>query len=257
MNRFGLRKEHLWLMALCAVFLGIWEWAAWNGVVSSFYFPPPSAQLRTLVHLVNSGTMALHLKSTLIRLICGFLFGAIPGLVLGLGMGWSRRLHHFFDPLIAAIHPLPKVALFPLLLIILGLGESSKIAAIALAAFFPMLINAMAGVQQIHPVHFEVARSYGAGRRQIFSRVVFPGSLPLVLTGARLALNVAWLVTIAVELVAAREGLGAMIWLARETLHTEEIYVTLGIISLLGLLGNWILQQAGRRLVPWQTDRQT
>ncbi len=176
-------------------------------------------------------------------------------MALGLLMGWSKRLRRVFDPIVAASHPLPKIAVLPLLLIILGIGESAKITAIALAAFFPMLINAMAGVQEIHPAHFELARGYGANRLQIFLRVVLPASLPMVMAGVRLAMNVAWLVTIAVEIVAASSGLGSMIWMARETMHTEEIYAALVVISLIGVCANWVLRELTLRLIPWQREK--
>ena len=107
----------------------------------------------------------------------------------------------------AAAHPIPKIAILPLVLIVFGIGETSKIVLIAVAAFFPMLINTMAGCD-IHPRHFEVAKNHGAGPL-VFRRVLWPGSLPLALAGARLALNTALVITVAVELLTARQGLGA------------------------------------------------
>jgi NitT/TauT family transport system permease protein len=248
---------HLRLLLTSMILTGIlgWEWGVRAGLFSPLYFPAPSVQLATLLHLAANGELAIHLKITLFRLLSGFLLGSAVGLVLGMGMGWFSRFRQFLDPLIAAIHPLPKIAIFPLLLILLGLGESAKIVAIALAALFPMLISAMAGVQQIHPAFFELAQSYGAGRRQTFRCVVLPGSLPLLLAGARLSLNVAWLVTIGVELVSAQNGLGALIWLGRETMHTEIIFAALFVISFLGFASNLSLQWLTRRLVPWQAER--
>ena len=128
---------------------------------------------------------------------------------------------------------------------------------VAVGVFFPMLINTMAGVRQISLIHFEVAQNYGASLFKVFTRVVVPGSLPLVLTGARLALNIALLLTIAVEMVAAQEGLGEMIWFAWETLRTEELYASLIVIAALGISFNFLLQRLRARLVPWQVERGT
>jgi len=125
------------------------------------------------------------------------------------------------------------------------------------AVFFPMLINTMAGVRQISPIYFEVAKNYGASLFKVLTRVVVPGSLPLVLTGTRLALNTALVLTIAVEVVAAQEGLGEMIWFAWQTLRTEELYATLIVIAALGISFNLILQRLTARLVPWQVERET
>ncbi len=155
----------------------------------------------------------------------------------------------------AAAHPIPKVAIFPLLLIIFGIGESATVAVAALGAFFPLLINAMAGVQEIHPLHFEVAENYGARPLQVFTRVVLPGSLPLVLTGLRLAINTTLLLVIAVEMVGARQGLGALIWFGWETMRTEELYSSLVVIVLLGLGFNLLLLALLRLLIPWQNQR--
>jgi NitT/TauT family transport system permease protein len=141
-------------------------------------------------------------------------------------------------------------------MIVFGIGETSKVVVVAVASFFPMLINTMAGVRQIHPIHFEVAKNYGASLRKIFTRIVVPGSLPLILTGMRLALNIALLLTIAVELVAAQKGLGSMIWFAWETMRTEELYVSLIVTAILGISFNFLLQTITKYLIPWRVIRE-
>jgi NitT/TauT family transport system permease protein len=169
-------------------------------------------------------------------------------------MGASRRLRVIFDPFVAGLHPIPKLALLPLFMIMFGIGETSRVAAVAVASFFPMLINAMAGVRQISPIHFEVARNYGAGRLQILSRVMLPGSLPLVLAGTRLAANIALLITIAVEIAASDTGLGALVWLSWQVLRVEQLYATLFVIAILGVGLSAGLQWLARRLVPWMPE---
>jgi NitT/TauT family transport system permease protein len=255
----GVKTDESWVdpgwwmsAAIVVVALSAWEWGARAGEISALYFPAPSVIARTLVRLSANGTLVVHLKVTLARLLAGSVLGGSAGLVLGLLMGWSHRLRAVLDPLVAATHPIPKIAILPLVLILFGLGETSKVVVIAVAAFFPMLISAMAGVKQISPIHFEVAKNYGAGWWKVCTRVVVPGSLPMVLTGARLTLNIALVLTIAVELLTAQEGLGAMLWLARETLRTEELYAGLVVIAGLGVGFNALLQWASTRLTPWQ-----
>jgi len=250
----GLRLEW-WLPAvIVAAALTVWEWQVLTGGLSALFFPAPSAIILILVRLLTNGELAIHLSATLSRLFLGFALGGLPGLILGLAMGSSRRLRVLVDPFIAAAHPVPKIGVLPLIMIIFGIGEFSKVVVVAVGVFFPMLINTMAGVRQISPIHFEVAQNYGASLFKVFTRVVVPGSLPLVFTGARLALNVALLLTIAVEMVAAQEGLGEMIWFAWETLRTEELYASLIVIAALGISFNFLLQRLTAHLVPWKKE---
>jgi len=252
---FGIRPEKWYILLIVFITIIAWELGVHIGVLSSLFFPPPSVTLMTFIKLVINGKLATHAGATLLRVFVGLGLGVVPGLILGLAMGWSRRLYVLIDPFIAATHPIPKIAILPLIMIIFGIGESSKFVVVAVSTFFPMLINTIAGVRQISPIHFEVAKNYGANLFKIFTRVIVPGSLPLVMAGLRLALNMALLITIAVELVSAQEGLGAMIWFAWQTLRTEELYASLGVTSALGLIFNFLLRHLAITLAPWQTEQ--
>lgn len=245
----GARPALLLGFSLCVA----WELWARRAHASAILFPPPSAIGACLVRQAASGELFRTLAATLRRLVLGFLLGGIPALPLGLVMGFSPRVRAAVDPVVAAAHSIPKIAVLPILMILLGIGESPKIAVVAAAAFFPLLINTMAGARQISPIHFEVAHSYGASAPRVFWRVLLPGSLPQILAGTRLALNGALLITIALEIVAARTGLGAEIWLAWQTLRVEELFSALAVASLLGVGFNAILVGLERRLVPWHS----
>jgi len=241
-----------WLSVLIfLLILGIWEWLVSAGRLSALFFPAPSVIVKTLALWTFDGQLAPHLAVTLSRVLAGFVIGGVSGLLLGLVMGWSRRLRTVIDPFIAATHPIPKISVLPLIMIIFGIGETSKMVVVSIAAFFPMVINTVAGVRQINPLYFEVTENYGAKPIKVFRRVIIPGSLPLILAGMRLALNSSLVITIAVELVAADRGLGALIWLAWETLRTEELYASLVVTAALGIGINFILQYLTKRLVPW------
>jgi ABC-type nitrate/sulfonate/bicarbonate transport system permease component len=254
-KRPKFRPEPLISALIVFVFLAVWEWLARSGYISVLFFPPPTKILRSFFELLANGKLVVHLKASLYRLSLGFVLGGLPGLILGLFMGWSPRTRGVVDPIIAALHPIPKIAIFPLILVVFGIGEASKIVAIAVAAFFPMLINSMAGVRQINPVYFEVTRNYGASVWKTFTRVVIPGSLPMVLTGIRLAFNIALVIAIAVELLAAKEGLGVMIWFSWQTLRIEELYASLITTALLGISANFAIQRLSMRLAPWYDDQ--
>jgi ABC-type nitrate/sulfonate/bicarbonate transport system permease component len=257
-SKIKLRLESLrlllepWFSGLVIVAtLLTWEGLSHAGLISPLFFPPPTAILHSLGELIANGKILAATEMTLSRLGIGLALGFIPGVVLGLAMGWLPRLRVAVDPLVATLHPIPKIAVFPLIMIIFGIGEASKIVAIAIAAFFPALINSMAGVRQLNPVYFEVTKNFHVNNWKTFSRVIFPGSLPMILTGARLAVNVAMVIAIAVELSATQEGLGVMIWFAWQTLRIEELYSALVVIAFLGVAINLLLQFLSTKLAPW------
>lgn len=242
-------------LGIALALLVVWEVVVRSQLISVFYFPAPSFIAKTFWHMLSDGTLIAHVQATLLRLFAGLLVGSLPGLLLGLAMGWSRTLRDVVDPFIAAVHPLPKIALLPLIMVIFGVGDTSLVIVAAAAAFFPMLINTMAGVRHINPIYFDVARNHRASRGKVFRRVVVPGSLPAILTGLRLAVNTTLLVTVAVEMVSAYQGLGAMIWMTWNTMRMEEIYVALLTITVLGIIFTLLLQRLATRLTPWHVER--
>jgi NitT/TauT family transport system permease protein len=236
-------------------FLLLWEAASRAGLVSTLFYPPPSTILRTLASLVARGELQVHLAASCLRIAAGFAWGAGIALLLGVLMGWSKPVRVVLDPLVAAAHPVPRLALLPLILLLFGIGETSRLVVIAISAFFPMLINAAAGVLQIEPIYFEVARSFGAPRARVFTRVVLPGSLPAILTGARLALVSALRTTLAIELITSDKGLGHLLWFSWETFRTEELYATLAVIAFLGFALNLALRRLDAFVMPWREAR--
>ena len=179
------RNYERWVALLVlAVFLILWEILSDFKLISTLFFPSPSTIMITFWEMLVGGKIISNLAISLGRVVVGVVAGLVPGVILGLAMGWSKRVRNIFDPFIAATNPIPKLAIFPLIMIIFGIGEASKIVAIAITTFFPMLINSMAGVRQLNPVFFEVAQNYGANRWKTFTRVVLPGSLPMILAGS-------------------------------------------------------------------------
>ncbi len=232
--------------------LGLWEILSRLGLISELFFPAPSSIARMMIDLFISGVLIEHFAATCGRLFLGLMIGVLPAIVLGLIMGWSPRVRTAIDPFVAALHPIPKIAILPLIMVIFGIGEASRLVVIAIASFFPMLINTMVGVMQISPSLFEVAVNYGARPAQIFRRVVIPGSLPMEVSGFRLAFNNALIISVAIELVTARRGLGALIWLSWETFRIEQLYAGLIMIALLGIGFNALIKRLSILLIPWQ-----
>ena len=229
-----------------------WELLVRSGLLPRFYFPPPTAVAVGLRNLVGSGLLVEHGSATLYRVVLGLLLGGTLGLLTGVAMGRSTPFRRLADPIVGALYPTPKLAILPLVMVFLGIGEASKLFIVSLAAFFPMLISALAGVRQIPAIYFEVAANYGTGRVNLMRRVILPASLPAVLAGLRIALNSVIHVTIAVEIVSAVRGLGALVWLSWEVLRVEQLYATLVVISVLGIASTWGINRLTRRLIPWQ-----
>jgi NitT/TauT family transport system permease protein len=234
-----------------AAMLTAWELVSRAELISPVFFPPPTRVLAALATLAVDGRLWPHLGATLGRVLTGFACGGSVGLLAGLVMGRSRRARAVVEPIVAALHPVPKIALLPLAMLVFGLGEASKVALVAVATFFPMAINTEAGVRLLNPVHLEVARNYGAAGLRLYRRVILPGSLPMILTGVRLGLNLAFLLAVAVELAAGQTGLGRLVWFSWQTLRTEELYATLVVTALLGASFHQIVRALERRFVPW------
>src|SRR3954469_4765575 len=248
-TRWSVRFFGVWLLIL----LGL-ELLVESGVSQSLFLPAPSAVAMSLGRMIADGSLATNLGVTLSRIVLGLLCGAGLGVLLGLVMGTSRPLRRVLDPVVAAIHPIPRLAFFPLLIVVLGVGETSKLAAVSLGAFFPMLLNTVAGVRGMNPVHLELARNYGADRRQMFLHVLLPGSMPLMLPGLRLSTNVAFHSTIGVEMVGSRTGMGAMLWLSWQTFRIDHLYAILVVIAAIGIGLATLIRWVTQRSAPWMMD---
>lgn len=244
-----------WLSPL--VLLVVWEVATRAAWLNPAFFPPPSAIAGTFVALARTGELGQHVGATLSRLLLGFAAGALPAVLLGLVLGLSRPLRLIVLPIANVLYTIPKIAILPLVLLVLGLGESSKIAITALSVFFLVLLNTTAGVVGIERRYLDVARNLGASRWQIYRTIALPGALPLILAGCKLGLGFALVVVVGTEFVVsgARTGVGVLLWESWQVLNIEAMYVGLVLTALLGWGLNGALDEAERWLVPWRAGR--
>ena len=242
---------------IAIVLVASWELMARTGLISAFLAPAPSTVARTIVEQFSSGQIIPHLAATLYRVSFSLVIGGSVGIAAGLLMGMVPRLRTIADPFVSAMHPLPKIAILPIVMAVLGIGDTARIAVISLGVFFPMMINTMGGVKQISRTHLDVARNYGAKGFKLFTRVVLPASLPMVLTGLRIALNLGLLITITTEIAGATVGLGALIWTSWEVMRMEVAYAALIVIMVLGILFNVIVKELTNRFAPWSVEGST
>jgi len=246
-------RLHLLTAGLLVTWLLMWEARAAGAEFRVLFFPPPSTWIRALRTLWASGTLPTDLLATARRFGAGMSMGALGGWSAGVMLGSAPRVRTVLDPIVAVFHPLPKISLYPLLLLLLGFGEAPKVAIVAIATFFPLFVNTLQGVREVDRSLVEVVRIFGGGRLMVLRRVVLPGSIPFVLAGLRLALNTGLTVTVAVELITAGDGLGSRIWFAWQTLRVDQLFAVLLVVGAFGLVVNSMLERAARLLAPWRT----
>lgn len=233
----------------------LWELSARAGLIDTRFFPAPSSVAAKLFDLTKSGELWINLSASLQRLFWGSLLGGIPALVIGIVMGLYRPLRVAIDPLISATYPVPKSAILPLVLLIFGLGEASKIVMVALGVFYPVVINTVTGVRQIDKIYLDVGKNFRAGRWQTFRGIALPGALPSIMAGMKLGIGMGLILIVIAEMVGAKTGIGYMIWDAWQVLSVETMYVGLIVISILGFLLTLVLNEIEGWILPWKQER--
>src|SRR4249919_2082689 len=234
--------------------IALWQVLLMAGIGDRRFVPAPSDIAWRYWEMLASGELARHSLVTLWRVFAGFFIGSIPGIAMGLLMAMYRPVRIFFDPLIAALFPIPKVALMPLLLLAFGFGDASKIALVATAVFFPVIVNTYAGAANIDRIYWDVARNYGASSYVLFTHVVFFGALPMIFAGLKIALAVSFVVLVAAEFVASKSGLGYLIWNSWELLQVDYMFVGIVVIGFLGLVFSVVFQELENLVIPWKSE---
>src|SRR5262245_40823876 len=244
-------------LAVPLVLLGLWELASRFMIISPRYFPAPTAVASSLVHHLATGDLGAETLITVTRVALAFAVAAVPGVVVGLLMGMIRAVRAAFEPYIAFLFPVPKIALLPFLLILLGLAEMALLLTGDLSPFFQIITSTLAGVQTMDPRLLEVGQNHEARGARLFGKVILPAVLPSVLTGLRLELGLALVAIVAVEFIAAKSGLGHLVYRHWQMLSTTEMYAAFALVGTLGLLLTRGLGALQRRLLVWQQNIET
>jgi ABC-type nitrate/sulfonate/bicarbonate transport system permease component len=241
-------------VAVPAALLVLWEICSRLAIVSPRYFPAPTTVGWVLVDRFASGDLGSELLVTLTRLAFAFALAAVPAIPLGLLMGISRPVRDLVEPYLAFVFPVPKITLLPFLLIILGVGEPAFVLTGASSAFFQIVISTLAGVQTMDPRLLDVGRNYGAHGLRLFWKVILPAALPAIFTGLRLGLGLALVTLVAVEFIAAKSGLGHLVFRHWQMLSTPEMYAAFALVGALGLVLTRGLRALQARVLTWQDD---
>lgn len=230
----------------------LWECICRAGLISALFLPAPTQILHSLVEMIGDGEIGISLAASMYRILLGFVIGSLIGLAVGLVTGTSALADKLGNPIVNALYPIPKIALLPLFILWLGIGELSKVTIIALGVFFPVAMNTYSGVKNVDTLLIKVAVSFNAGWWKTMKSVVLPNALPMIFAGLRLAAGTSLLLLVAAEMIAAQVGIGALILHYGDLMITDRLMAGVIVLSLLGLIFNLLLQWLEKRVVPWK-----
>ena len=236
--------------------LMLWWLVTLEGWIKPLFLPSPRAVLEQFNEVATEGfggaTLLEHTLWSLYRVFAAFALACLTAIPIGIAMGVNRIFRGVFDPPIEFYRPIPPLAYLPLIVIWFGIGDLAKIVLIYLAVFAPLALNARAGVRSVSIEQIHAAYSLGASRLQVIGQVILPAALPEILTGMRIGIGFGWTTLVAAEIVAARAGLGQMVWNASEFLRSDVVIMGIVVIGALAYLFDLLMRRIEQALVPWK-----
>jgi NitT/TauT family transport system permease protein len=240
-----------------AVLIGGWQLIVTAGLVDPFLVASPSKVASALVDQIGSGVIFEHLTVSLMELAIGFGIATVLGISWGVLMGWYGSLNDAFDPFVWLGYSAPLIALYPVFLLIFGLGAKTVIAICVLLAVFPILVNTRTGVREVDAKLIQAARSFGATDRQLFTKIVLPASLPFVMAGLRLGIGRGLVGVVVGEFFVGDKGLGYSVAYYAGLLRTTDMIVQVVVIGAVGVLLTTLLSLLERRIDSWRVELST
>ncbi len=261
---WGLRGSELpprraWKLRLVAIvgFLALWSLVSGAVVVlhlfNPIFLPGPWLVIGNVLELAVKGQLWEHVGATVQRVAVGFVTGAVFAVALGIMAGQVRVVRNLVEPIVELLRPIPPLAMLPLFIVWIGIGEASKVGFITYATFFPMFLTTVHGVRQIDPLLVRAAQSLGATSLQLFHRVILPAALPEILTGLRLGVALSFFVIVISEFIGAEHGLGYLINDGRNFFLVPQMLGAAIVLGLLGYAGNALVRLVERRVLRWQS----
>lgn len=238
-------------LLLPIVVLIVWFVSTSSGSIPSSLLPTLQMVKNAFLDMTASGQLQSDILISLGRVVKGFLVAAILGILLGTLMGMSKTICSIFQPTITTIRQIPMIAWFPLIILWCGIGELSKVVIIVLAAFFPILVNTLSGIQSTPEGYIEVAKLYKLSKFQRFLKLYLPHALPQILVGLKLGLSVSWMAVVASELVAATSGIGYRMNDARSMMRSDRVIVCMIVIGLVGVIMDKLITELFGAITPW------
>jgi ABC-type nitrate/sulfonate/bicarbonate transport system permease component len=239
-----------WIALLLAI--ALWQLAASTALVNPLFLPAPTAITLAIYQLAISGALWQHLSYSIMRIGSGWILGTTAGIIVGFAIGLSALARSVGITFISALFPIPKIALLPLLILWLGIGEEPKIATIALGVFFSTAISVYSGVDNVPRNLIRMAQSFNVPFPTIVRKVIWPGALPSILAGFRITASVALLLVVSAEMIGAEYGIGAFVLQAGNLMQTDQLLAGVVILSLFGLVVGKLINWLETRLLHWR-----
>ncbi len=234
--------------------LVIWEIITRQELVPAWFLPVPSIVFQTLFDMIASGELFHHGSISLGRALVGYSLAAVVGISLGVVIAWSRLVEDFFDPLIELLRPLSTFALIPIFFLWFGIGDTSKVMIIFKSCFFPIIINTIAGIKGVDQKLIMAARSLGANGLQLWTKVLLPSALPMIITGMRISTAIAMMSLVGVEMLSSDSGLGFLVIDSQRTFDTERVFAGIIVLSLLGFSLDRLARTVQKRVLSWHVE---
>lgn len=231
-----IKKKHLGGVIAFGLLILIWCFLTYGGIVKALFLPSPTKVLESLIDLLRSGSYFNEIFVSVRRVIIGFVLASAVAVPLGMTMGTYENVRVFFEPIISFVRYMPATAFIPLFIMILGIGETQKIAVIIFGSFFYLTMMIMDTAKNVDRDLIEVSQTMGASKNTIFRKVIFPAAFPGIVDALRTTFGSAWTYLVVAEITGAYEGLGYMIMSASRFLKSPQMYVGIVTIGILGLL---------------------
>jgi sulfonate transport system permease protein len=255
LRRRSLPGNRQWLTWLVPALLVLaWEALARFGKIPPYILPAPTKVVVTGIALIQDGTLIPDIGISLLRAASGFVIGGAIGFALGVAVGFSRTAGLLLDRTILMLRAIPFLAVLPLVIVWLGIGEGAKIFLVAFGVAFPIYMNTVLGIRQVDPKLVELGRVTGLSTWTLIRRIILPGALPSILNGVRYALATAWLALVVAETIAASSGIGFLAMDAREFLRTDVIVLVIVIYAVIGVIADSVAKLLERRWLAWHPN---
>lgn len=237
--------------AILIAFLSLWQWAAYTKQINTSILPMPTKIWSKFLDMLTDGTLKKYMLVSLIRVLKGYLIGGGAGLLLGLLLGLYPRLETVINLYIGLLRPIPAIAWIPMLILAFGIGETSKVAVIAIGSFWPLLLNTIEGIKSTDKALLELGDVLEKDKKTKILKIMLPSAIPSVFTGARLGISRAWSCVVTAEMIAASAGVGYLIQYARELSQPALMLVGVASIGFVGLLIDYLMMKLQERLLYW------
>lgn len=229
----------------------IWQYFAISGRLNPYLLPPPTHVMRSFLDLLDNGKIGEQVLTSLYRLGLGMVITILIAVPLGLALGWFPRIEKLLTPTLTFLQQIPAIAWIPVFILWFGIGESSKIAVLIYASFFPVFINTFFGIQSLDPKLKEVSNIFCLRFKTKILRVFLPSAAPYFFVGLRLGLSNGWRALVAAEIINASRGIGYLLMEGRNLAQPEQIFISIFIIGFLGTAMDYGLRTLEKRLLPW------